>query len=73
MIRIFSRKKQKKSVSLRGDAQPRPSVEVRSPAGARDRDHDRDHDRVVREFGGPSGAEPTRYGDWERKGRCIDF
>jgi len=26
-----------------------------------------------RETGGPSGPEPTRYGDWERKGRCIDF
>lgn len=26
-----------------------------------------------REFGGPVGPEPTRYGDWERKGRCIDF
>lgn len=26
-----------------------------------------------REIGGPSGLEPTRYGDWERKGRCIDF
>ena len=26
-----------------------------------------------REVGGPSGPEPTRYGDWERKGRCIDF
>jgi hypothetical protein len=25
------------------------------------------------ERGGPSGPEPTRYGDWERKGRCIDF
>lgn len=25
------------------------------------------------EFGGPKGLEPTRYGDWERKGRCIDF
>jgi len=25
------------------------------------------------EFGGPSGPVPTRYGDWERKGRCIDF
>ena len=21
----------------------------------------------------PKGLEPTRYGDWERKGRCIDF
>ncbi len=25
------------------------------------------------EFGGPKGPEPTRYGDWEKKGRCIDF
>lgn len=25
------------------------------------------------ERGGPRGPEPTRYGDWERKGRCIDF
>lgn len=25
------------------------------------------------EHGGPKGPEPTRYGDWERGGRCIDF
>jgi len=25
------------------------------------------------EIGGPQGPEPTRYGAWERKGRCIDF
>jgi hypothetical protein len=25
------------------------------------------------EFGGPSGPEPTRFGDWEKNGRCIDF
>lgn len=25
------------------------------------------------ETGGPSGPEPTRYGDWERKGICVDF
>ena len=25
------------------------------------------------EVGGPKGPDPTRYGDWERKGRCIDF
>ena len=25
------------------------------------------------EIGGPDGPEPTRYGDWERRGRCIDF
>lgn len=26
-----------------------------------------------REIGGPKGPEPTRYGDWEKNGRCIDF
>lgn len=25
------------------------------------------------EFGGPKGPEPTRYGDWESKGKCVDF
>ncbi len=27
----------------------------------------------MKEVGGPSGPEPTRYGDWERKGRVSDF
>jgi hypothetical protein len=26
-----------------------------------------------REIGGRDGPEPTRYGDWEKNGRCIDF
>ncbi|MBW4024825.1 MAG: DUF1674 domain-containing protein [Proteobacteria bacterium] len=25
------------------------------------------------EIGGPKGPEPTRFGDWEQKGRCTDF
>ncbi len=25
------------------------------------------------ETNGPSGPEPTRYGDWERKGLAVDF
>ncbi len=27
----------------------------------------------VPEIGGPSGPEPTRYGDWEKAGRASDF
>ncbi len=27
----------------------------------------------TQEIGGPKGLEPTRYGDWEKAGRCIDF
>jgi len=25
------------------------------------------------ELGGPRGLEPTRFGDWERKGIAVDF
>ncbi len=35
------------------------------PAGAKPAQPD--------EIGGPTGLEPTRYGDWERGGRCTDF
>ena len=49
-------------------ATPTPPAEDRSPQ----------NEAVVppplpREIGGPKGPEPTRYGDWERKGRCYDF
>ena len=27
----------------------------------------------VTEIGGPVGPEPTRFGDWEKNGRCSDF
>jgi hypothetical protein len=28
---------------------------------------------LPKEFQGPKGPEPTRYGDWERKGIASDF
>ena len=27
----------------------------------------------VKEIAGRKGPEPTRYGDWEKNGRCVDF
>ncbi|MGC6453161.1 MAG: succinate dehydrogenase assembly factor 4 [Candidatus Puniceispirillaceae bacterium] len=32
-----------------------------------------DSSEMPREINGPKGPEPTRYGDWEQKGRCSDF
>jgi hypothetical protein len=29
--------------------------------------------RLAHEDGGPKGLEPTRFGDWERKGLAVDF
>lgn len=28
---------------------------------------------TAKEVGGQDGPEPTRYGDWEKNGRCSDF
>ncbi len=28
---------------------------------------------LAMEHGGPTGPEPTRYGDWEKKGLAVDF
>jgi hypothetical protein len=28
---------------------------------------------MPKEIGGPKGPEPTRFGDWEQKGRATDF
>jgi len=25
------------------------------------------------EYGGRKGPDPTRFGDWEKNGRCVDF
>ena len=34
---------------------------------------DKNPPKLVKEVGGPKGLEPTRYGDWERKGIVSDF
>jgi hypothetical protein len=43
-------------------AEPAAAYPVRPPTG----------ERPV-EIGGRAGPEPTRFGDWEKNGRCIDF
>lgn len=38
-----------------------------------DRPQDQPDKPVAVEIGGPKGPEPTRYGDWQFKGRVTDF
>ncbi|HHW78153.1 MAG TPA: DUF1674 domain-containing protein [Xanthomonadaceae bacterium] len=45
---------------------PRPAITADQPQPA-------ESSEKPKEFGGPKGPEPTRYGDWEKAGRCIDF
>ena len=37
------------------------------------RDKEENKKQLPPELGGPKGPEPTRYGDWERKGIVSDF
>lgn len=32
-----------------------------------------DAPKTDKEYGGPKGPDPVRYGDWERNGKCVDF
>ncbi len=44
------------------DSGEQSAPEAKQPEAAREK-----------EIGGREGPDPTRYGDWEKAGRCIDF
>ncbi len=54
------------------EAAKRALAEAEARRAAREAEARRDKERP-REIGGPEGPEPTRYGDWERKGIVSDF
>jgi hypothetical protein len=58
-----------------GPSQPPPAQEPPLPGETIPPVGDPPTEKPLRqkEVGGPSGPEPTRYGDWERKGRVSDF
>lgn len=54
----------------------KPGSQEEAPATTSEPGNDQKEERQPnshREVGGPPGPEPTRYGDWEKGGRCIDF
>lgn len=51
----------------------RKADRIAEQAGARARARTVPEGKVPAETGGPEGLEPTRYGDWEKAGRCVDF
>jgi hypothetical protein len=46
---------------------------IASPLQAVSRAENQDAPSRPKEIGGRDGPEPTRFGDWEKGGRCIDF
>jgi hypothetical protein len=57
-------KNQNKKPDEKGRGHPAPPAKAPKPAQAQ---------TGPKEIGGRKGPDPTRYGDWEKKGRCIDF
>lgn len=57
----------KKASDPNADSPAAPSGRDDTPAGADD------NSSTPGEIGGRDGPDPTRYGDWEKAGRCIDF
>jgi len=53
------------SVSAQGNNRKSPPDKKNAKAAA--------SESPPREVGGRDGPDPTRYGDWEKNGRCIDF
>jgi hypothetical protein len=51
-----------------GDSSPQPD-----PQPAENRVPDSAVAMPAAEVGGREALDPTRYGDWEKNGRCIDF
>jgi len=53
-----------------------PTIDTQNEDSAPDQEAESKADQIqdkAKEYGGPKGMEPTRYGDWEKNGRCIDF
>ena len=55
------------------DTEPLPPAAQRALAEAEARRVIADARKMPVELGGRDGAEPVRYGDWEKKGLAIDF
>ncbi|UCH73450.1 MAG: DUF1674 domain-containing protein [Rhodospirillales bacterium] len=58
---------------VRGVDARRKAERLAEEAGRKARETAISRGETPKETGGPKGLEPTRYGDWEKAGRCIDF
>lgn len=64
---MSSHEQRKKPESESGQADSGVMTDAADPRSAPD-----GSERPI-EIGGRKGPEPTRFGDWEKNGRCIDF
>lgn len=61
------------NISIIGQSAPEPEPAKAPSPTADDAPKAGSDPAPATEIGGRDGPEPTRYGDWEKNGRCIDF
>ncbi len=62
-----------RAISRPSQTSPRERKDATTPARPQQSERKSRTQPVATEIGGPQGPEPTRYGDWEKGGRCTDF
>src|SRR5688572_26786140 len=65
--------KEQAASMIRDDSARSASEDPNADAGRSDRRRVSPSVEPPKEIGGRDGPEPTRFGDWEKAGRCIDF
>ena len=72
-ISDMAKKENQADSEVKGIDSRRKADMVAEEAGRRARAEAATRGEKTEEAGGPEGLEPTRYGDWEKAGRCSDF
>jgi hypothetical protein len=49
------------------------TTDIKNPAEEKTDTSESSDAKPSKEHGGQEGPDPTRFGDWERGGRCVDF
>ena len=70
---IFNKKKQPANLSFSERNLKEVNKRCETTVGVLFHPEDPGCNKKSVEIGGRKGPEPTRYGDWEKSGRCIDF
>lgn len=63
----------KKSSTSPADSSDNTNGKIRGGGNADAPASEIESEARTKEIGGRKGPDPTRYGDWEKNGRCIDF
>ncbi|MDH5412064.1 MAG: DUF1674 domain-containing protein [Alphaproteobacteria bacterium] len=69
----MSKNENKADPGVKGIDSRRKAEMIAEEAGRKARAEAASRGKADEETGGPEGLEPTRYGDWEKAGRCSDF